>query len=214
MTSRAAASLRLPSHLMSLPAGLAGTAALYLMLTVGAAASAAPEATASDVQMAVRGMTGARLATAGDLPADMMPSAKATPPTTPRIRTPEPPLPPEQNQAESAPPAPPPPQKPIDNWKEFDAAFATCLDPVPGPEGAEMTLRFALDHKGNLKGKPVASYSKLPGTIAEQKEFVAAALTSLDKCLPLPVTSRFGPIISSRPLLIRFSGPKPRDRGI
>ncbi len=75
-----------------------------------------------------------------------------------------------------------------------------------------MTLRFALDHKGNLKGKPVASYSKLPGTIAEQKEFVAAALTSLDKCLPLPVTSRFGPIISSRPLLIRFSGPKPRDR--
>lgn len=213
MTSarRAAASAMRPSLTPSLfsragaMAALGPIAGVLLMMQPADAASAAGDngARAGVIQLAL----------AEDPPADALPSAKMTAPPTPRIRTPEPTLPPEQNQAEQTPPAPPQPQKPIDSWKDFDAAFSTCLDPVPGPEGAEMTLRFALDAKGNLKGKPVASYSRLPGTIAEQKEFVAAALTSLDKCLPLPLTKRFGPIVSSRPLLIRFSGPKPRDRG-
>ncbi len=121
------------------------------------------------------------------------------------------PVPGLRQEAPAADPIGPP--APIDNWRAFDAAFQACLQPLEGPQGAELTVKFALDVKGRLRGKPIASHSRLPGSPDEQRAFVADALTSLDRCLPLPLTAKFGPIVAARPLILRFLGPRPRQRG-
>lgn len=129
------------------------------------------------------------------------------------LADPAPSAPKESQQAE-APDDPIGPPAPINNWHEFDLAFQACLQPLEGPSGAELTLRFGLDAKGRLRGKPIASHSRMTGTSAEQRAFVADALANLARCLPLPLTARFGPIVASRPLILRFQGPRPRERGV
>ncbi len=125
-----------------------------------------------------------------------------------------PPSAPKEDQQAEAPADPIGPPAPINNWHEFDLAFQTCLQPLEGPSGAELTLKFGLDAKGRLRGKPIASHSRMTGTPAEQRAFVADALANLARCLPLPLTPRFGPIVASRPLILRFLGPRPRERGV
>lgn len=125
-----------------------------------------------------------------------------------------PPGAPKESQQAEAPADPIGPPAPINNWHEFDLAFQTCLQPLEGPSGAELTLKFGLDAKGRLRGKPIASHSRMTGTPAEQRAFVADALANLARCLPLPLTPRFGPIVASRPLILRFLGPRPRERGV
>lgn len=128
------------------------------------------------------------------------------------LTDPAPGAPKEDQQAET-PADPIGPPAPIDNWHAFDLAFQSCLQPLEGPSGAELTLKFGLDTKGRLRGKPIASHSRMTGTPAEQRAFVADALANLARCLPLPLTPRFGPIVASRPLILRFLGPRPRERG-
>lgn len=134
-------------------------------------------------------------------------------PETLKDLTDAPPGAPKENQQAEAPEDPIGPPAPIDNWHAFDLAFQSCLQPLEGPKGAELTLKFGLDSKGRLRGKPIASHSRMTGTPAEQRAFVADALANLARCLPLPLTPRFGPIVASRPLILRFLGPRPRERG-
>lgn len=134
-------------------------------------------------------------------------------PETLKDLTDAPPGAPKENQQAETPADPIGPPAPIDNWHAFDLAFQACLQPLEGPNGAELTLKFGLDAKGRLRGKPIASHSRMTGTPAEQRAFVADALANLARCLPLPLTPRFGPIVASRPLILRFLGPRPRERG-
>lgn len=191
---RAAASFR--------PHGAAAVAGL-LMLSNAAFSPALAEAVAGLDDTPAQGPI--RLAAVGDpLPPGDNAPPKAPVPPTPRL----------QSREAAQPERPAEPTGPLDNWKAFDAHFAACLEPVAGPEDATLTLRFAVDAKGRLRGTPVASYSKLPGSLADQKAFVAEALNSLANCLPLSLTPRFGPIVASRPLILRFLAPKPRQHGI
>ncbi|MGU3496932.1 hypothetical protein ACLBXM_23050 [Xanthobacteraceae bacterium A53D] len=143
----------------------------------------------------------------GTLPAEEAAPLKAPVPRTPDMR-------PKEQQRPPAATRPAEPAGPIDNWNMFDAHFEACLAPVDGPEDATLTLRFAVDHKGRLKGTPRATYSKLPGSKEDQKAFVTDAMNSLAGCLPLDVTRRFGPIVAQRPLILRFLAPQPKQRGI
>ncbi|GGF48050.1 hypothetical protein GCM10007301_04190 [Azorhizobium oxalatiphilum] len=174
-----------------------------LLACAGArAASAANPAPAAQLAAPVR------LASIGTLPDEDAAPPRMPVPTTPRLQPKTPPTP--ERSAER----PVAPKGPLDNWKMFDAHFEACLEPVAGPEEATLTLRFAVDAKGRLRGKPQATYSKLPGGPEEQRAFVIEALNSLAGCLPLDVTPRFGPIVAQRPLILRFLAPQPKQRGI
>jgi hypothetical protein len=85
-----------------------------------------------------------------------------------------------------------------------------CAKVPPGTEGSELTLRFSLTHYGALRGKPMITYSKLVGSVDDQKVFVSAALDALEKCTPVPLTESFGKVVGQKMIVMRF--PRPRDR--
>lgn len=183
-------------------------AALSAVLLAGGGAFAAPTDQTDAAAPPARHAAPTVLAAVGALPDEDAAPPKMAVPTTPSLKPKEPR--PQERAAER----PVAPQGPIDNWKMFDAHFEACLEPVAGPEEATLTLRFAVDAKGQLRGKPQATYSKLPGGRDEQRAFVVEALNSLAGCLPLEVTARFGPIVAQRPLILRFLAPQPKQRGI
>ena len=101
-----------------------------------------------------------------------------------------------------------PPQTP-DNIQELFQFLYQCARVPAGGEGSELTLRFSLTQYGALRGKPMITYSKLAGSLEDQRVFVSAALDTLEKCTPVPVTETFGRILAQKIIVMRF--PRPRE---
>ena len=97
-----------------------------------------------------------------------------------------------------------------DNIQELFQFLYQCAKVPTGVEGSELTLRFSLTHYGALRGKPMITYSKLVDSPEDQRVFVSAALDSLEKCTPVPVTENFGKILAQQIIVMRF--PRPRER--
>ncbi|MFS8035945.1 hypothetical protein ACI7BZ_03090 [Xanthobacter sp. AM11] len=76
--------------------------------------------------------------------------------------------------------------------------------PPPGTEGFEITLRFGLTGKGEVRGKPLATYSVLPGPPDRQRAFVAAAMLALHNCTPVLMSPEFARVAASRVLTLRL----------
>ena len=98
------------------------------------------------------------------------------------------------------------------NIQELLQFLYQCARIPPGTEGSELTLRFSLTHYGALRGKPMITYSKLVGSPEDQRVFVSAALDTLEKCTPVPLTEHFGKVVSQRMLVMPF--PRPRQQGV
>ena len=71
------------------------------------------------------------------------------------------------------------------NGMDYVLALFACWAPPVGTEGSEITFRFGLTAKGELRGKPLASYSVLTGSKERQRAFVEAALLALSRCTPV-----------------------------
>ena len=99
-----------------------------------------------------------------------------------------------------------------DNLQDLFRFLYQCATVPAGTEGSELTLRFSLTQYGALRGKPMITYSKLVGSPVDQRVFVSAALGALEKCTPVPLTERFGKVISQRVLVMMF--PRPRQQGV
>lgn len=96
-------------------------------------------------------------------------------------------------------------REPVNTLKELGQALYACWQPPPGNAGMEITLSFSLRRDGSLLGKPRATWSKLSGTMEEQRAFVASVLAALDEALPVPLTDSMGGAIAGNPLTMRFS---------
>ena len=101
------------------------------------------------------------------------------------------------------------PSQTPDNIQELFQFLYQCAKVPAGVEGSELTLRFSLTHYGALRGKPMITYSKLVGSLEDQRVFVSAALDTLEKCTPVPVTETFGKILAQKIIVMRF--PRPRE---
>jgi hypothetical protein len=91
-----------------------------------------------------------------------------------------------------------------DNIRELYQFLYQCARIPPGTEGSELTLRFSLTHYGALRGKPMITYSKLVGSVEDQRVFVSAALDAIEKCTPVPVTEHFGKVIGQKMIFLTF----------
>ena len=113
--------------------------------------------------------------------------------------------------ARAEPPARPPANTvPVNSFDDLSRALFACWVPPPGTMGFQITLRFGLTGKGELRGKPLATYSVLPGPPDLQRDFVAAAVLSLSNCTPVLMTEAFARVAAARVLTIRFiaTGPE------
>jgi hypothetical protein len=101
---------------------------------------------------------------------------------------------------------------PVDNLATLWRTLGSCarIESVPAPSlGSEVTVLFSLKRDGSLLGQPRITHSRLLGDPADQRAFMAAALTAVAKCLPIPVTDGLGGAIAGRPLRLRLTSHKP-----
>jgi hypothetical protein len=101
---------------------------------------------------------------------------------------------------------------PADNLAALWQTLGSCakIGAVPAPSlGSEVTVLFSLKRDGSLLGQPRITHSRLVGDQADQQAFMAAALTAVAKCLPVPITDGLGGAIAGRPLRLRLTSRKP-----
>lgn len=114
-------------------------------------------------------------------------------------------------KARAEPPARPPVNTvPANSFDDLSRVLLACWAPPPGTIGFEITLRFGLTGKGELRGKPLATYSVLNGPPELQRAFVAAAILALNNCTPVLMTEGFARVAAARVLNIRLvsTGPE------
>lgn len=101
---------------------------------------------------------------------------------------------------------------PADNlatlWRDLGAC-ATLDGVPPGAVGSEVTVLFSLKRDGSLLGRPRITHSRLVGNESDRRDFVAAALSAVSRCLPIPITDGLGGAIAGRPLNVRLTSRKP-----
>ncbi|QTL03139.1 hypothetical protein J5J86_20660 [Aquabacter sp. L1I39] len=102
------------------------------------------------------------------------------------------------------------PGTPVATFPDLSRALRACWQPPDDSAGSIITFRFGLDVAGQLKGKPLVTYSRLTGDGVAQRRFVAAALAALANCTPVPLDPGFAPIAASRVLTLTFSAPEAR----
>jgi hypothetical protein len=93
----------------------------------------------------------------------------------------------------------------VNTIEELGPAIIACWRPPAGSQGSEITLRFGLNGKGELRGPPMVTYSKLFGSQELQKGFAASAFKAVADCTPVPLTEAFGRVVAGRVLTIRFA---------
>lgn len=75
---------------------------------------------------------------------------------------------------------------------------------APEAAGSEVTVLFTLKRDGSLQGKPMITYSRLIGDKVDQQAFVAASLSAIASCFPLPMTDGLGGAVAGRPIRFRL----------
>lgn len=99
---------------------------------------------------------------------------------------------------------------PAENVEQLFQALYACWVPPPGTAGSEITLRFGLTAKGEVRGKPLATYSVLTGDAETQRAFVAAAILALSRCTPVRMSEQLSRVVASRVLILRFTSGETR----
>ena len=92
--------------------------------------------------------------------------------------------------------------------KEMFAAITKCWRAPPDTASMEITLRFSINNKGGLIGKPAITHTKLGKDEKLNATFVSSVLESINTCLPLKITPGLGAAVAGRPLSLLF-----RQRG-
>jgi hypothetical protein len=93
-----------------------------------------------------------------------------------------------------------------DMWR----GLSLCIGAPGDRSGSELTIVFALKRDGSLLGTPRITHSHLVGDADAQRTFVALAIDSLQKCLPVKITDGLGGAIAGRMFALRFAS-RPRE---
>jgi hypothetical protein len=97
--------------------------------------------------------------------------------------------------------------QPANSLHDLWQALGACARRAPvAPEaaGSEITVLFTLKRDGSLQGKPRIAYSRLIGDKIDQQAFVAASLSAIASCFPLPMTDGLGGAVAGRPIRFRL----------
>lgn len=90
--------------------------------------------------------------------------------------------------------------------RDLGPALSACFQPPEGSTGDAVTVRFSLDARGSIIGKPRVTWSRLVGPPDKKLAFLEEALGSLGRCTPVAVSPGLGQAIAGRPITIRFIG--------
>ena len=92
---------------------------------------------------------------------------------------------------------------PANTLKDMYAMLNQCMASIPLAPGTDVTLRFMLNRRGGVIGKPQLTHAVWPKE-ADPREAAAAIATGFDHCLPLAITDGLGGAIAGRPFVFRL----------
>ncbi|GJE49981.1 hypothetical protein GOFOIKOB_3022 [Methylobacterium tardum] len=96
---------------------------------------------------------------------------------------------------------------PANTLNDLWQALSVCArraQVAPEAAGSEVTVLFTLRRDGSLQGKPRITHSRLIGDNVDQQAFVAASLSAMASCFPIPITDGLGGSIAGRPIRFRL----------
>jgi hypothetical protein len=95
----------------------------------------------------------------------------------------------------------------IETLQELFTILRRCWRPPPIDRAfADMrvTIRFSLKSNGELVGEPRITFVTPSAPRATADAYREAAISSIDHCLPLPLSSKLGGAVAGRPLALQF----------
>ena len=109
--------------------------------------------------------------------------------------------------AASAAPAQTAPARP-NTIKQMFAELNKCMNGagLRLAKGTDVTVRFALNRRGGLIGKPRITYSHWTGDEADREASAASIAQGFDRCLPLKISDALGGAIAGQLIVYRFRG--------
>ena len=100
----------------------------------------------------------------------------------------------------------------LNTIRDMFAALRACWVPPAKDDsraGTQLSVRLSFKRNGEPLGPPRVTYVS-PGTPAEvRKTYLDAVTASLERCTPLPFSSRLGGALAGRPIAIRFIDDRP-----
>jgi hypothetical protein len=100
----------------------------------------------------------------------------------------------------------------LNTIRDMFAALRACWVPPAKDDsraGTQMSVRLSFKRNGEPLGPPRVTYVS-PGTPADvRKTYLDAVTASLERCTPLPFSSRLGGALAGRPIAIRFIDDRP-----
>jgi len=98
----------------------------------------------------------------------------------------------------------------VDALRDLRPAITECWEPPPAIQRLEVTVRFSLNSRGGVIGRPAITYSNLSDDEALNREFVASVLSAVANCTPVKLSAAFADAMAGRPVTIRFLWDKRR----
>jgi hypothetical protein len=100
----------------------------------------------------------------------------------------------------------------LNTIRDMFAALRACWVPPAKDDsraGTQLSVRLSFKRNGEPLGPPRVTYVS-PGTPADvRKTYLDAVTASLERCTPLPFSSRLGGALAGRPIAIRFIDDRP-----
>jgi hypothetical protein len=90
--------------------------------------------------------------------------------------------------------------------KQMFAQLNGCMAGVRLAKGTDVTLRFSLNRRGGLIGKPRITYGHWTGDEADRKASAASIAQGFDQCLPLNISDALGRAIAGQMIVYRVRG--------
>ena len=103
----------------------------------------------------------------------------------------------------------------IDTLRDLFATLRSCWRPPPANRAfADMrvTVRFSLKSNGELIGEPRITFVTPRAPPATADVYREAVVSSIDSCLPLPLSRKLGEAVAGRPLAVQFTDRRQKMR--
>jgi len=95
---------------------------------------------------------------------------------------------------------------PANTLRVLFAQLNLCMAGVRLAKGTDVTVRFMLNRRGGLIGKPRITHGHWTGDEAERKASAASIAQGFDRCLPIKISNALGGAIAGQLIAYRFRG--------
>jgi hypothetical protein len=95
--------------------------------------------------------------------------------------------------------------KPVGSIEEIGAAILPCWHAPAAADGSFVTLSFSFKRDGTLIGPPQPTDVNIPGDAQAKEQFVKAAVSAVEECVPLEFSDEFAAGVAGQVFTLQFA---------